>query len=87
MTAWEQAHKLGRRAFYERSTDTLRSCPENYCLAHRVGGRWRAYRDEGATRALHDAFDLALQAYRDGSTGDALADLLGALLPPPTVPR
>ena len=40
---WEKARKLGRRVFYEESTQTIRLCPENYCLASRekTGGGYR----------------------------------------------
>jgi hypothetical protein len=77
-SAWELANQQGRRAFYERATDTLRSCPENYCLAYRTkDGRWHVYRDEGATRAQHDAFAKIILDWQAGSTGDAIADLLG----------
>lgn len=74
---YDAAFRAGLAGFYEASTDTLRSIPENYCLAHRrPNGRWRAYRDEGATSNFHDAFEAVLRAHED-RTPDALAHLLG----------
>ena len=40
MTAYDQARQLGHRVFYEPATETIRQCPENYCLAVRRDGMW-----------------------------------------------
>lgn len=37
---------------YEKSTETMRSVPENYCLAYRENNKWKAYQYEGATRTI-----------------------------------
>lgn len=79
MRAWEIAYQLKRRAFYERATDTLRLCPENYCLATRSNKKWKAYRDEGATKTMHDKIQAVLDEWQNGSTGDALAEEIGKL--------
>lgn len=79
MSAWEDARLRGSKAFFERATMTIRKYPENYCLAHRGKNGWQAYRDEGATRPLHDRIDALLREYQGGSTGDALAAMLGDL--------
>lgn len=52
-----------QRARWEPETETIRSVPENYCLATRnnpeFGQGWHAYRHEGATKQWHDAFERA----------------------------
>jgi len=75
----EIALTLRKRAFYERYTETLRLCPENYCLAHKAQKKWCVYRDEGATRKLHDKIQEALDTWQNGSTAEAIADELGKL--------
>ena len=81
MSDWEKAGAFKRRAFYERSTETLRLYPENYCLAHRANSasKWYVYRDEFATMAKHTKIQDTLDTWQNGSTGDALADELGKL--------
>lgn len=84
-SAWEAARQLGRRAFYERATETLRTCPENYCLAARqeVRGRyvWRPFVD-AALREHETTIVAEIERWAAGSTGDALAEAVGAILPP-----
>jgi hypothetical protein len=77
---WERAYQMGRRAFYERYTDTIRACPENYCLADGGPGKWRLYRD-GAMRAYWPAIERVIAEWGQGSTSDALADEIGRALP------
>jgi len=81
VTDIDKARMLGRRVFYERSTGTLRMCPQNYCLAARrrdkAGGlKWHAFVD-GALKEHEPRVCSILAAFQDGSTGDALAGLLG----------
>jgi hypothetical protein len=84
MTSWEQAARLGRRAFFERETMTLRTCPENFCLAVYRYGRWKAFADgavvDGALKTTVNQIQAVLDTWQGGSTGDALADELGRLL-------
>ena len=81
MNQYEEAQIMGKRTFVENSTETIRTCPENYCLAHRKNGRWQAYRDEGITRHLHDRIQETLDTWQGGSTSAALAKELAKLLP------
>ena len=80
LSSWEVAYRTGRRAFYESATDTIRACPENYCLAIRVNGEWQAYRDEGATRRFHDVIQALVETIEGAPSDDALADEIGTLL-------
>jgi len=41
----ERARAKGERVFYEHATATLRTCPENYCIATRKHGMWRPFVD------------------------------------------
>lgn len=80
---WDKAHKLGKRAFYEHSTQTIRACPENYCLAHRDPGSqvkqpaWKRYGNDNTTRKWWQAIDRVLNTYGRWSTGDAIATAIG----------
>lgn len=85
MTDYDMAKALGRKAFFERATMTIRKIPENYCLAYKPerhetkDRRWRVYTNEHATKAYHDAIQNVLDQWQGGSTGDALADEIGKL--------
>ena len=74
-TAWDTAYALGRRVFYESATQTIRQCPENYCLAVRRDGRWRPDIDAASTINAHSLGQVLTQ-YQDGSTGDGLAEAI-----------
>lgn len=50
MTAYDQAYTKKLPVFYEAATDTIRTCPENYCLAVLRGGRWTPFVDAGVGR-------------------------------------
>ena len=78
-SAWERARRLKRRAFYESATQTIRSCPENYCLAIGGPGCWRPSVDAAiAHKAPQIVAQIAL--YARHSTSDALADAIGEVL-------
>lgn len=78
MRAWELAHKERRRAFYEESTETVRLCPENYCLAYKPADTWEPYPHEGATKGIRDRIEGAAQTCRLAGKGDG--ETLAALL-------
>ncbi len=45
-SAWEEAYHSKQRVFFEPATDTVRTCPENYCLAFRRDGKtWEPFVD------------------------------------------
>lgn len=68
-----------QRAHYEAATETIRSLPENWCLAAKVGGKWEAFRVEGATTQWHDAIQKVIDSsYWPNEAG--LAAQLGACL-------
>lgn len=72
---WAEARSMGKRVFYETATETVRACPENYCLAHRNDlGRWERYSDGGA----RDWWQIieAVVAIRYMATGEDLADVI-----------
>ena len=87
---YEEARKLGRRVFYEESTQTIRLCPENYRLADRReterGEQWTADPDEaviarGVTPeqiqvALDNAWVSSLFTVDPEKTGESLAKAL-----------
>lgn len=83
MRDYEKAGILGKRAFYERYTDTIRLFPENYCVAViadlPAGKKWVVYRNEGATKEKHGLIKNALDTWQNGSTRDALAEVVGEL--------
>lgn len=82
-----RALALGRRAFHDRATDTICSCPENYLLAvgATVNGRrvWTASVPAELQAHLGAIVKvITLRQYTDDA--EALADAVGAVLPPPT---
>ncbi len=82
-SAWDRAHQLGKRAFVERQNDlmTIRSCPENVCLAYRTDrDPWRLYQDDKFFAAWHPAMKRVIEIYGKYSTADALAEELGKTL-------
>lgn len=52
-SAWEQARRLGRRVFYEPETETVRQCPQNYCLVVRRDGQWQMDIDAASPLNAH----------------------------------
>ena len=82
MRAWEVAHKEGRRVFYESATDTVRACPENYCLAVRTGDSWGPHPWEGAIADIRPIIGRAIQqaALAGKPDGETLAALLALKL-------
>jgi hypothetical protein len=80
LSDWQQAKIMGKRAFYERSTNTIRACPENWCLAVRTESGWQRYGRDSATRQWWSALDKTLDNFGKWSTGDALAAELGKAL-------
>lgn len=80
LSAWEQARREARAAFYEAATDTVRVCPQNYCLAHRRqpteehAGEWRVFWD-GAIAPIKDQIEAVLADNRH-ATGEHVARLL-----------
>lgn len=77
LSDWDKAHILGKRTFYERSTQTIRACPENYCLAHKGDNGWKRYGNDNATRGWWTAIDRTIEIWKGGSTGEALATAIG----------
>ena len=49
---WEKAHREKRRIFYEKATETIRTCPENYLVA--------VSREEGGGKVWTATPDAAL---------------------------
>jgi len=82
LSDWEKARILDKRAFFERSTNTIRSRPENYCLAYRrsATGIWWVYTREAATKGKHHLIARVLAEYSRWSTADALAEEIGKVL-------
>lgn len=78
MKSYDEARIMGKRAFYERATDSIRLCPENYCLAVKANGKWKAY-DDGAIRDKWAIIQTTIDEWQNGSTGDALAGEIGKL--------
>lgn len=83
-SAWDKAFKLGHRVFYERATETLRTCPENYCIAVRQrtpdGYKWTLFLD-GSLEPYRAVIAATLSTWVLGSTGDAIAEELGKVIP------
>lgn len=75
MTRYEQAKHLGWRCFYDERSNSIRSCPENYCLAERLNRKWRAHPDAIKVADI-DAVRRALVEFSSGSTGGGLADII-----------
>jgi hypothetical protein len=75
--AWETAYRAKQRVFYEAATETVRTCPENYCLAARQSGHWIAFTDAAAALLSSDVEDvIASQPALDGAhLASALAEL------------
>ena len=79
MRDWEKAKILGKRVFYETYTDTIRLCPENYCLAQQqLNGKWKVYND-AAVKDKHGKIQEIIDIWQNGSTAEALADEIGKL--------
>jgi hypothetical protein len=73
---WNDAQSMGKRVFFETATDTVRACPENYCLAHRNQyGRWERYSDDGGARQWWETIDAVIDT-RYMATGEDLADAI-----------
>lgn len=53
LSAWERAYAAKRRVFYEPETQTIRQCPENYCLLVWRDGDWRIDIDKASTINAH----------------------------------
>jgi hypothetical protein len=86
---WDTAHRLGRRAFFETATLTIRSCPENFLLAVRAARRpgfaakWIAVPDAAVVRegTTAETIQAVIDKWAFGSTADALAETIGEILP------
>ncbi len=76
-SAWESAQQLGRRVFFEAATETIRQCPENYCLLVRVGNQWRMEIDAASPINGH-SMGIVLNQHGWGNEmdGDVLADAI-----------
>lgn len=74
LSAWDVATQAGRRVFYEPATETIRQCPENYCLLVREGSQWVPFVDKAA-RITPEAVKLMLEmGWRGEMDGAVLAD-------------
>jgi len=79
----DQAHKEKLRAFYNDYTDTIRSCPENYCLAVKNElniNRWIPY-DDGACKLYYPKIKTLCYKYGRQSTNDQMAAIIAKCLP------
>ena len=74
-SAWDKAHQAGRKVFYEPATETIRQCPENYCLLVRRGGRWVTDIDAASTINAH-SLGFVMEHWRDDPDGDVVADAI-----------
>jgi hypothetical protein len=70
---WERAYHSKRPVFFERATDTIRQCPENYLLAVRQNGRWRPHPDTASPINAH-SLELVLGEWQTSGTAEALAE-------------
>jgi hypothetical protein len=77
--AWEVAYKAKQRVFYEAATETIRTCPENYCLAARDGHHWLAFTDAAAKLTASDVEDVLANHPR--LDGVRLADIFAEVYP------
>jgi len=76
---WNTAMQLKKRMFWEEATETIRTCPENYCVAARVkkDGQYHWVTDiDAALRPQLYFVQAAIREYEHGSTGQALADAI-----------
>ena len=75
VSAWDSAHKEGRKVFFEPATMTLRQCPENYCLAlwrDMLPARWVAAVDKAAPVSAWD-MQRVLDKWQTGKQARELA--------------
>ena len=75
VSAWDQAHKDGRKVFFEAATMTIRQCPENYCLAmwrDITPHKWVAAVDKAAPVEAWD-MQRVLDKWQTGSQARELA--------------
>jgi hypothetical protein len=76
-SAWETAYHAGRRVFYEPATETIRQCPENYCiLARRDGVVWSTYLDAAAPINAHSLGIVMDGGWRHEADGAKVADMI-----------
>ena len=67
-----------QRTRWEPESETVRSVPENYCLATHHENKWAVYRDEAATRRWHDAIEKVVGEYAHNEAN--MAEHIGAVL-------
>lgn len=76
---WDEARRLNKRLFWETATETIRVCPENYCVAARMrtgdGYKWVTDID-GALKPYLQSIRAVIATYENGSTAQALADVI-----------
>ncbi len=73
-SAWDIAHKNHRHVFFEPETDTIRQCPQNYCLLIRHNGRWQIDIDKASTINAH-SLGIVINDHRTAD-GNTLADII-----------
>jgi hypothetical protein len=76
-SAWDIAYHAGRRVFYESATDTVRQCPENYCILARLdGSTWSLYLDAAAPINPHALSIVMDGGWRNETNGATVATML-----------
>ena len=73
MQTLQKAKKEKKQVFFENYTQTIRSSPDNYCLAEFQNGIWFAFRRESATIKLHNKIDQICKTLKNNS-GEVLAN-------------
>lgn len=81
MRAYDQARAAGLPVFYEAATDTIRTCPENYCLAVQRGGRWTPFVDAGVGRQ-RAGLAAVIRRHSGASAEDMVATLAATYTKP-----
>ena len=80
---YQQAYKEKRRAFYNDYSDTIRSCPENYCLAVKNElniNRWIPY-DDGACKLYYSKIQELIDKHGEFVDDDEMAKIITKCLP------
>jgi hypothetical protein len=74
-SAWEKAYRDKRNVFYEKATETIRQCPQNYCLLAKRNGRWTPYLDKASTINNH-SLSIVMNDVSPSISGEALAQVI-----------
>lgn len=79
---YKTAKELNKRVFYEEYTDTIRTCPENYCVAVRRNGQFSCagFDLDGALSNKRGVISLTIAMHQAGSTGGGLAEAISQVI-------